>query len=106
MASESYRLSENRGGCQQQQDSNFGAERNYDQEGKHDDAIHIMEVGMMLNRMQLESLESDERLRRNRRPKLTQNNSYRQLTAVNDGKPCLSHNYTINMTSNQKAHKR
>ena len=46
----------NRGGCQQQQDSNFGAEHNYDQEGKHDNAIHIMEVDMMLNSMQQESI--------------------------------------------------
>ena len=60
----------NRGGCQQQQDSNFGAEHNYDQEGKHDDAIHIMEVDMMLNSMQQESLNSDERLQSNRHPKL------------------------------------
>ena len=57
MASESYRLSENRGGCQQQKDSNFGAKHNYDQKCKHEHAIHIMEVDMMLNSMQLESMQ-------------------------------------------------
>ena len=46
MASESYRLREKPGGCQQQQHSNLGAEHNHDQEGKHDNAIHIMEVDM------------------------------------------------------------
>ena len=56
MASEVTDLEKNRGGCQQQQDSNFGAEHNYDQEGKHDNAMHIMEVDMMLNSMQQESI--------------------------------------------------
>ena len=39
--------------------------------------MHETEVDMMLYSMQLESLNSDERLRRNRHPKLQQDNSSR-----------------------------
>ena len=35
-----------RSGCQKQQVSHFGANYNYDQECKHDDAIHVMKVDM------------------------------------------------------------
>ena len=41
----------NRGGCQQQRASNFGAAHNYDQECKHGNAIHIMEVDMAYIKM-------------------------------------------------------
>ena len=46
MASEFTDLGKNRGGCQNQQDSNFGAEYNYDHEFKHENVIHIMKVDM------------------------------------------------------------
>ena len=46
MVSESYRLCENRGGCQQQRHNNFGAKHIDDQKCKDDNAIHIMEVDM------------------------------------------------------------
>ena len=68
-----------RSGYQKQQVSHFGANYNYDQECKHDDAIHGTEVETMLNAMQKESYNSDVRWRRNRRPKFQQINSFQQV---------------------------
>ena len=42
---------------------------------------------MMLNRMQQESLKSEKRLRRNRHPKLTQNNSFNNSLQLTTGSP-------------------
>ena len=55
-----------------QQHSNSRAEYLYDQQAHHGNAIHGMKVDMMLNNMQLESLNSDKRFRSNRQPKLQQ----------------------------------
>src|ERR1041385_5986740 len=83
-------LEKNRGGCQKQQHSNFGAQQLYDQQAYHDNAIHIMEVDMILNNMQLESLNSDKRLRRNRHPKLQQINSFSNSSTLTSGSPLWS----------------
>src|ERR1041385_4867090 len=69
-------------GCQKQQHSNFGAQQLYDQQSYHDNAIHIMEVDMMLNNMQLESLNSGKLLRRNRHPKLQQIYSFQHSSTL------------------------
>src|ERR1041385_7733779 len=74
-------LEKNRGGCQKQQRSNFGAKNLYDQQAYHGNTIHVMEVDMMLNNMQQESLNSDKRSRHTRRPKLQQNIKSSTLTA-------------------------
>src|SRR4051812_33538863 len=61
----------------------------------------------MLNATQKESNNSDVRLRRNRRPKFQQINSFKQLTAavaINDQWSCLAHKYTIKMASKANAH--
>src|ERR1041385_91899 len=74
-------LVKNRGDCQKQQHSNFGAQQLYDQQAYHGNTIHIMKVDMMLNNMQLESLNSDKRSRHTRRPKLQQNINSSTLTS-------------------------
>src|SRR3954471_3931932 len=80
-------LEKNRGGCQKQQHSNFGAEKLYDQKAYHDNAIHGMKVDIMLNNMQLESINSDKRSRHTRRPKLQQNNSFSNSSTITSGSP-------------------
>ena len=90
MASERYRLEKNRGGCQKQQHSNFGDQELYEQQAYHDNAIHIMEVDMILNNMQLESLNSDKRSRHTRRPNLQQNNSFSNISTLTSGSPLWS----------------
>ena len=45
--------------------------------------MHETEVDMMLYNMQKESINSDELLRRNRRPKLQQSNSFQQQKHTN-----------------------
>src|ERR1041385_8180979 len=83
-------LVKNRGGCRKQQHSNFGAKKLYDQQAYHGNEIHIMEVDMMLNNMQLESLNSDKRSRHTRRPKLQQNNSFQHNSTLTSGSPLWS----------------
>src|ERR1041385_5519318 len=78
-------LEKNRGGCQKQQHSNFGAQQQYDQQAYHDNSIHIMKVDMMHNNMQLESLNSDKRSRHTRRPKLQQHNSFQHNSTLTSG---------------------
>ena len=51
--------------------------------------MHRIEVDMMLYSMQHESLNSDERLRRNVHPKLQQSNSFQQQQHINDLVPTL-----------------
>ena len=51
--------------------------------------VHETEVDMMLYNMQLESLNSDKRLRRNRHPKFQQSNSFQQKQHINVQVPTL-----------------
>src|SRR3954471_23116111 len=62
----------------------------YEQKAYHGNTIHIMEIYMMLNNMQLESLNSDKRSRHTRRPKLQQINSFQHGGTLTSGSPLWS----------------
>ena len=61
-----------------QHDSYFGRWYNKHAASKHGMQIHETEVDITLYSTEKESLQSDVRLRRNRRPKFQQNNNFRQ----------------------------